>query len=316
VDLWRTETGLFSNNMQSVWASGPTDVFVAGGVQGISHFDGTSWTAQSNSFGFNRYRVFGTGPTDVFVTGQSAYQAGVVGHYDGSTWTPILTTGDELTAGFAFSPTSVVVGGDGTLRKYDGNSWTSIATGLSPAFNTDRITSIWGTSADDFFAVGYNGIFFHYTGGTLTSRPLPGNLFISCLQGLSGSDIYGVGENGAIWHFDGSNWTAMSGPTTERLDAVYAISANDVYAGGVNGTMLHYDGVLWSQFDVGTSHTITGLFAVSPDVVYASIDGPGAVLIGTRSVVTTTPEPASLALFAGGLLFVIGVTRRKVVRTR
>jgi hypothetical protein len=309
VTNWHIQS-LPGNNMQSVWASAPNDVFVAGGTNSINHFDGSTWTAQPNSFGINRYKLFGIAANDLYVTGQNAYQTGALGHYDGTAWSQVLTTSDELTAGYQFSPSSLFVGGDGTLREYDGTSWTDIPTGLSQAFNTDRLTDIWGTSASDFFVAGYHGIFMHYDGTALTQLSLGDNVVLHAVRGTSGNDIFAVGDNGAIWHDDGTSWSSMVSGTSYRLTSVYTIAPNDVYAAGDKGTMLHYDGSTWTSVNVGTSDDITDVWGISANRVYASAGHEGEVLIGEGAQVVT-PEPASLLLISTGVAGVLALTRKR-----
>ena len=83
----------------------------------------------------------------------------------------------------------------------DGGVW-----GAGPASPTDTqgFYGIWGTAANDFYAVGAtstSGLIAHYDGVTLSAEPvsLPYGGF-SAVWGSSATDVYAVGSTGAIAH--------------------------------------------------------------------------------------------------------------------
>ncbi len=50
--------------------------------------------------------------------------------------------------------------------------------------------------------------------------------------GTSADDIFAVGRNGTVLHYDGTSWTPMQSGTTEILRGVWGASSSDVFAAG------------------------------------------------------------------------------------
>jgi uncharacterized repeat protein (TIGR02543 family) len=143
------------------------------------------------------------------------------------------------------------------------------------------LLDIWGSMANDVYAVGYGTdgsnnympLIYHYDGTNWAPIPLslPSGWQTGELYGAWGSaanDIYAVGDGAGIgsitlpliYHYDGSNWTAItpdipSGWTYVALNSVWGTGANDVYAvaeasdSNWSDTSLiyHYDGTSWTQ---------------------------------------------------------------------
>jgi hypothetical protein len=89
---------------------------------------------------------------------------------------------------------------------------------------------IWGTAADNLWAVGDDkisgGTIWHYDGSTWsvfdTSATLPdGILPLNKVWGRSANEIYAVGDQGTVLFFDGTNWTKLDGITRQTLFTVH-----------------------------------------------------------------------------------------------
>jgi hypothetical protein len=65
--------------------------------------------------------------------------------------------------------------------------------------------------------------------------------------GSSAEDVFAVGDQAAILHYDGVPWNPMQSPATWSLYGVWGSSPEDVLAVGEGGTILHYDGVIWEE---------------------------------------------------------------------
>jgi hypothetical protein len=120
---------------------------------------------------------------------------------------------------------------------------------------------VWGTSANDVFAVGGprgNGTpsaFFHYDGKAWASLSPGGTDTYWWAHGTSSKDVWAVGETGRITHWDGAKFTEHASGTKATLYGVWAAAANDVWAvggtpeGGTskpNDVLLHFDGTSWA----------------------------------------------------------------------
>ena len=109
---------------------------------------------------------------------------------------------------------------------------------------TGPVRSIWGDPSGEVFAVCRQGI-LHYDGSTWSNTSLPDEVLD--IWGSSAEDVFAVGWNwssatgthGSIFHYDGKVWTAMTTPTSQVLHAVWGSAANDVYAVGESATILH-----------------------------------------------------------------------------
>jgi len=82
--------------------------------------------------------------------------------------------------------------------------------------------------------------------------------------GSSENDVFITGNDG-ILHYDGSQWTEMTIPVGAACcSSVWGISSSDVYATG-NGVLLHYNGASWSEVNIGAQQSVltsTDLFDV------------------------------------------------------
>jgi hypothetical protein len=107
-----------------------------------------------------------------------------------------------------------------------------------------NLEGIWGSSADDIWAVGEDGVIRHTTAnGPWTEIPSPTTADLHAIWGGSASDVWAVGDNGTVLHYDGKDWSIAtiglsSGDTPVRLNSIWGSSADDVWIAG-NGLLLH-----------------------------------------------------------------------------
>ena len=146
----------------------------------------------------------------------------------------------------------------------------------SPA--SDPLYGVWGSSANDVFAVGGDeGIILHYNGTAWTEMASPASDGLYEVWGSSTNDVFAVGVSIStravyyiIYHYDGTAWTEMASPTSDPLYGVWGSSGNDVFVvgsllGGRNpdgllvpdkGTILHYTKDMIPFEDSDTIETI------------------------------------------------------------
>ena len=65
------------------------------------------------------------------------------------------------------------------------------------------------------------------------------------IWGTDANNLYAVGDNGTIINWNGSSWSTMSSGTDYRLEAIWGWNTSNIYAGGVEGTVLYFDGSSW-----------------------------------------------------------------------
>ncbi len=100
-------------------------------------------------------------------------------------------------------------------------------------------------------------------------NPLPQGNTLLAVWGSSADDVYAVGERGAIVHFDGSEWTAMESGTTARLWDVMGSSSIRIWAVGAGGEVLLKTGGSWTEKKIGTTKTLYSLWVNKDGTVYA-----------------------------------------------
>lgn len=276
---WSLQTVDGISNTFTVWASSESDAWMAGGYRVLFHYDGTGWLSRSGSLPsttWNTNTVCGFTSSDVFLAGQRGVE-----RFDGTTWTNILGGVGELFGIWGTGPSDLYVSGDGRFLHFDGTSWTDIPTGLSTAFNTNRLLGVWGSASDDVYAAGYGARILHWDGSQIRLVMEEPGQHVHAIHGSNRRNVFAVGTNGRIWHFDGKSWEAMESGTTMALNGIVVMSRDEAYAAGNDGTLLRYDGKSWSALDSGTTQHLFNIFALSNNWIYvASL--PGSVLIGTR----------------------------------
>ena len=316
---WVLNSSLPGLNAQWVWAASPTDVFASGGIATVDQFNGASWTQMSLPPGTNRYGIFGTAANNIYSAGQYGYQTGALFHYDGTSWTTAFTTDEtELTDAWADDAGDAFATGDGRFFINHGAGWFEVATGLSHAFNTDRLSGIWGTDYDNVYAVGYGGLIAHWDGLTLTYSQPFGNAFaLSDIFGFSADDIYATGTNGTLLHFDGSTWSKIDVPTTGNLFGIYGFSPDDLYVVGDGGIMFRYDGVAWTLIPTPTTRDLFDMWGAQQAgedflvIAAANAGGSGTILEGSFAAqgAVVTPEPTPVVLLATGMMVLLLLPR-------
>lgn len=229
--------------MSAVWGAAPDDIFIVGGQpeQGVVyHFDGTDWLPMDVGEIPILVWVFGFGPDDVFAVGEQ----GIIIHYDGTAWTEMEsgTTEDLWGVWGATNDDIWVVGtgatiGEPVLLHYDGESWMRQQLPQRDRA-ADSLFKIWGTSADNIFAVGSIGLILQYDGTSWQQVPSgTGNDLIS-LWGSGPDNIVAVGgrTNGVISVWDGSTWTSTSVAPIPGLNGVFMENSSEAIFAGLLGT--------------------------------------------------------------------------------
>jgi len=90
------------------------------------------------------------------------------------------------------------------------------------------------------------------------------------LWGSGANDLYAVGAYGRILHStDGEHWTAQASGTTKHLSAVWGSGPTDVYVAG-DQTLLHSGDGGQSWHPIATDFEITGLWGSGPSDIYAA----------------------------------------------
>ncbi|MBX3252334.1 MAG: hypothetical protein KF901_34490, partial [Myxococcales bacterium] len=108
---------------------------------------------------------------------------------------------------------------------------------------------------------------------------------LNAVWGSSANDVWAVGELGTIRRIvaGDARWRLVTSPTTARLRSVWGSGPKDVWAVGQAGTILHYDGTSWTSsvaaLPVGPKPELYGVWGSGADDVW--IVGDGIILHST-----------------------------------
>jgi len=109
------------------------------------------------------------------------------------------------------------------------------------------LRGIWGSSADDVWAVGDHGTIRRFQANDLRWQIIdsPTNANLRAIWGTGPRDIWVVGDDGTILHWDGLEFTASTAQLPQgnepSLYGIWGSSADDVWVVGEH-TVLHYEG--------------------------------------------------------------------------
>ncbi|HEX6432749.1 MAG TPA: hypothetical protein VFZ87_00835 [Gemmatimonadales bacterium] len=273
---WTGQVSRADTSFNAFWGFSATDVYAVGGratrefgqlhAGAILHYDGSRWTdvsAPAVSDGSPGFRaVWGTSPQDVFIAGQAEGGTGLVGHFDGRTWskmtisdpapeclpdgcrTPSGGTGFADLSGTSSSDVWVIGNrqvncetcwGNGTVGHFDGSSWTNPREHWFVTY-----LAVWASAPNDVWIVGTDGDFpvlYHSDGVYETLQGGVSDTFqdLRDVWGSAPSDVYAVGLQ-VLLHYDGSSWSKISGEGGFR---VWGTSQNDVFVLRAN-EILHF----------------------------------------------------------------------------
>jgi len=200
-----------TKNLHAVW--GADGIVYAGGREAtILKYEDGSWTQMDSGDAspiLNIITMWGTAWNNVYAVGWQIYgdHESEILHYDGTSWSkmPLPSGGPYryMTGLWGAAGDDIyAVGGTAedvqhaVILHYDGTSWSEVFRDSA----VNRPHQIWGSSATDVYAVGYNG---------------------------------------GILHYDGASWSQMNRGISAHLHGVWGSSESDVYAAGGNH-VLHY----------------------------------------------------------------------------
>jgi hypothetical protein len=141
----------------------------------------------------------------------------------------------------------------------------------NPLPEGNQLSSVWGSSATNGWAVGDVGTILHFDGSFWAAVASNTTVNLHGVWGSSANDVWAVGEMGTILHWTGTAWAAVASGSTEVLEGVWGSAANDVWAvGGQLGTLLHWDGSSWTNVtNVGVGHGLASIWGSGASDVWA-----------------------------------------------
>jgi uncharacterized protein YjdB len=159
------------------------------------------------------------------------------------------------------------------------NAWSAMTSGT-----TSSLFGVWGSAANNVFAVGSSGTIRRYNGSTWETHTSGTSADLWDVWGSSASDVWAVGGGGTVRHYNGSSWTVNTQRDTTGLGSwlyrVWGTAPNNVYAAG-DGGIWRFDGTSWSQMP-GTGFEgqyAYGVWGTSPTDIFVAgyASGTGVV---------------------------------------
>jgi cysteine-rich repeat protein len=336
-----------SGSFHAVWTAGPDLAVAVGAAGAASRWNGSSWTDDATPVTADLHDVWGRSASDVYAVGD----AGTILHFDGAAWTVVAAgttaslrgvagtadavfavgeggtividsgsgfseaasgTGADLRGAWATDAMAVAVGAGGTIveDRGDGDGWRP---GRSSA--SANLTSVWGSDADGFFAVGEHGTLLFFDGAvwrplSLGADPsLVESQTLLTISGVPGEDLVVAGDaHGA--YYEGAAWAPTALPAPVTINGLWGTAPDHVFAVGRAGAIFHHDGLGWTAQVSGTTADLHAVRGRGPDDVYAVGDG-GVILHYDGSGWTQRTSPTTqrlLAVWPGdpGTLYVAG----------
>jgi hypothetical protein len=142
---------------------------------------------------------------------------------------------------------------------------------------------VWGSAANDVWAVGARGTIAHWTGSAWSIARSGTTEDLFGVWGSAANDVWAVGVRGTIVHWNGFAWSPSKSDTASHLSGVWGNGLGDVWAVGAGGVIIHWDGVHWdgSASSEGVSGTTQDLFAVwgsGPQKDVWAVGGGGTIV--------------------------------------
>ncbi|MFO0745653.1 MAG: hypothetical protein U1F43_08265 [Myxococcota bacterium] len=281
--LQNIATGLTSN-LHSVYTPDGESWFATGDKGALMHGTGTSWVVDDLGLGMSFRDVHGRSASDVYAVG---YQGTVV-HWDGSAWGPVGTdTTINLLGVWVDSDGKVTaLGKDGLILQGDATSLVTVGTfysggdlndlwgtgdgtfyaavgtggrallfrngtwGVVETSSSQTLESVFGTAADDVWAVGRSGTALHWDGTAFTRATMPTSAALNAIWGSAKDRYFTVGSGGTLLAYNGTSWETITTPALQNLRAVYSRTPSDAWAVGAAGTVIHYGGLGWGSSKV------------------------------------------------------------------
>ena len=293
-----------------------SDVWAAGAMGALAHFDGTSWTISDPGPKETLRALLLRNPGEiVFGEATKIITRGLpvegAGEPSSGGWTtrPYSMLDWEYYDPFALklatawsSPDSERVwlamtahtagATDGLWRlRITPSAPPEIIRALPPytcsAVPCSQLLAMDGVEASSFWAVGMGGAIVRVTDAESDSPSITAfnSQSWNALQGVwttSANEAWTVGTQGTIRHWVGDPlvWeVATDVPTNVDLYSVWGSSGNDVWVVGDDAVVLHYDGEHWSRMK------IAGLGRRRPTLTAVWVSEPGHVWVGGDGVI-------------------------------
>ena len=294
---WAVVASGLDEAVTSVSGSSAADVWAVGADVGngplVLHFDGTAWSRVPAGTKGNLWW------SHTFSNGTALFGGtrGTILLWDGRAMKRQVTPGLARQTVFGIwgaTPDDVWAVGAGTsgrrgfLWHFDGTEWSETPLPADvPVTNveTPGLFKVWGSGANDVWAVGGDGLVLHKGAAGWERRDL-GRHDTLLTVGGGGGRVYisGGGSLAALLELDGTTWQDVS-PTSVGLLQGVAGSATDAWASGEHGALFERTSTGWAPVNSGLGLDIESLHSVW-------VDPAGNVWAAGGNVLTTLNKGA------------------------
>jgi hypothetical protein len=210
-----------SKNLISAWAAGTGEVWASGCGDGMFRWNGHGWGQLTVPVSKNHLGVC------LKLAGASRRRGTV--ELWGAGLTSILRS-DGGSWSYAPNPIRIgaLHGGEPAVPKLAYNARVNAATFAG--------AELWAVGEDYL-----DTLILHWDGARWTRTTLPGiREGLRAVWGSRADDVWAVGDHGLVLHFDGVTWSRLDAPAIKRLDGV-AGADDRVWVTGAEGTLLRWD---------------------------------------------------------------------------
>ena len=198
----------YQPSLRDVYVNAANSAFVVGASSFLSRWTGAQWVVDAPPEGTPSTRmlhgVWSSGPSNAWAVGQLS-----------------------------------------TVYSWNGASWTMVSDSLRPAAVRDDYNAVWG-SGSDVWAVGESSILHCTAPVACTNESSGGTGALLSVWGSAANNVFAVGDGGRILRYNGTAWSSMTSPTNRALARVSGSGPNDVWAVG-DSVLLHYNGTAWAN---------------------------------------------------------------------
>ena len=248
-------------NLNSVWGSDATHVWIVGENGVILSWDGNKLTQQANAYPITLQSVWGLSDKVVYASGY----LGTLLKWNGTEWNSQLGPGaaaerDKITilSVWGTAENNLFAATDlngGRLFRYNGTSWTlQNVTGLASSARY-RVISLWGQGTDLFVVgeVGYSdssdetkrfGMFLKWDGTNFVAQPSAPVVSLASVWGTSPTDVVAVGAGGSIVRYNGTAFNTIG--MFSSISGIAGNSPSQLIGVGDWGVTMQFDGTNWS----------------------------------------------------------------------
>lgn len=286
LSAWGTETWSYltptptGNSIRDAWSpDGGTTVYFVGDGGLILKKVGTTYTTMDSGTTAPLKGIHGTSATDIWAVGGSSMgetpqERSVILHFDGNAWSPrglatlysppVLESTYDLYDVFAADASHVwVVGWNSQPWRWTGTTWEMENVNVAlPNYQWGNLTSIYGFSATDVYAVGSWGTVLHFDGSGWSAQrqfetegaPSSSNMTFNLLQSVWGPNanyVFASGNSGQVYQLDRTmqspSWVQINRGgflfDAYSLSRMAGSSQNDVWFAGSSGVLRHWSGL-------------------------------------------------------------------------